>query len=287
MKLAIIGPGLLGGSLALAMRARNPDCLEIAIWARREVAVEEVRAMGVADVASTDLAAVATGANIVVFCVPIGVMPELARQIVSVIEPDALVTDVGSVKGPVVDALVPIFQNRGRFVGSHPMAGSEQSGLAASRADLFDGAVCILTPHPEADPQAVEELGRFWRLAGCTLDTLSPQEHDRSIGLVSHLPHLLAAVLVDFVCAEDPNSINFCGNGFRDTTRVASGPPNMWTEILLSNRVALAGQLSRLVARLGDVSAQLASGNESIVREILTDARNQRELIPRKGNTNG
>lgn len=238
--------------------------------------------MGMVHLASTDLAAVVDDADVIVFCVPIGAMPGLAEQIAPMIRPDALVTDVGSVKGPVVETLTSIFKQRGKFVGSHPMAGSEQSGLAAARTNLFDGSVCILTPHPEACPESVDALGRFWRLVGCELQTLSPTEHDRIIGLVSHLPHLLAAALMDFVCAEDPNSVNFCGNGFRDTTRVASGPPNMWTEIFAFNRPALSGQLERLISHLGEVSRHLAQGEDSKINQLLTHAKTKRDHIRRE-----
>jgi prephenate dehydrogenase len=284
-KVAILGPGLLGGSLALAVRARAPGC-RVAVWARRAEAVEEVRAMGVADVASTSLAPVVEGADVILFCVPIGAMPALAAQIVPIIEPHALVTDVGSVKGPVVEALSRIFEHRGRFVGSHPMAGSEESGIAAAREDLFDGAVCIVTPHPQACPEAVEAVARFWRLAGCDLRTLSPAEHDRTIGLVSHLPHLLAAILVDFVCSENPDSVKFCGNGFRDTTRVASGPSAMWTEIFAFNRNALSSELAGLIARMEDVSRALAGGDDSKISELLAGAKKHRDGL-KKGHKYG
>ena len=281
--LAILGPGLLGGSLALAARARG---VHVAVWARRETAVEEVRRAGVADFASPDLGAVVAGADTIVLCVPVGAMPVLAAQIAPLVEPDALITDVGSVKAPVVEALAPIFKERGRFIGSHPMAGSEQSGLAAARADLFDGAVCILTPHEGIHPNALETVAAFWQIFGCQVRMLSPVEHDETVGLVSHLPHLLAAVLVDFVCAENPNSVKFCGNGFRDTTRVASGPPSMWTEILLSNRTALSGQIERFAARLHAVARDVAGADESTMGTLLSNARDSRNLI-NKTNRNG
>ena len=282
-KLAIIGPGLLGGSLALAVRARDPDC-RIAIWARREAAAEEVRQAGIADLATTALAPVVEDADLIVFCVPVGAMRALAEEMAPFILPDAAITDVGSVKGPVVEALAPVFQSRGRFVGSHPMAGSEQSGLAAAHASLFENAVCIVTPHAGADPDAVRLVADFWAFVGGHVQMLSPEEHDRTISLVSHLPHLLAAVLVDFVCAENPNSINFCGNGFRDTTRVASGPPGMWTEILLANRAALGVQIDGLMARLAGVRHALARGDDTLLHELLTNAKHLRDRSLKKDN---
>ena len=271
--LAILGPGLLGGSLALAVRARAPQC-RVSLWARRESAVEEVRAAGICDFASTDLAQVVQGAEIIVLCVPIGAMPELAQRLAPLVGPNTLVTDVGSVKAPVVDALAPLFK---RFVGSHPMAGSEQAGLAAARADLFEGTVCLVTPHPGVDPAAVEQAAALWQLVGSSVQTIAPSEHDAAIGLVSHLPHLIAAALVDFVCAQNPAAVGFCGNGLRDTTRVASGLPDMWTEILATNHAVLGGQLQAFIARLQEVSQDIAGGNDSKLKEFLTNAKVQRD----------
>src|SRR4051794_8049771 len=146
-KLAVIGPGLLGGSIALA--ARRLPGWSVSAWARRPAAVDELLARGIVEAASTQLEAIAAEADLVVLCVPIGAMPALAEQLAEMVPAHAIVTDVGSVKGPVVAALTPLFQERGHFVGSHPMAGSEQAGLQAARADLFDESVCILTPQAE------------------------------------------------------------------------------------------------------------------------------------------
>jgi len=277
-KVAILGPGLLGGSLALALKARLPGC-RTALWARREAAVDEARKRGVADLASTDLAPVLEDARLVIFCVPVEVMPGLARQVEPLIPPGALVTDVGSVKEPVVEELSAIFRQRGRFIGSHPMAGSEQSGLSAAREDLFEGAVCILTPHPGVAPETEREMAAFWRLVGGTVRTLSPRVHDETIGLASHLPHLLASALVDFVCAENADSLHYCGNGFRDTTRIASGPAEMWTGILAANRKAVSGQLRRFIARLEALCNTFETGDDRPMHELLHNAKVQRDRL--------
>jgi prephenate dehydrogenase len=251
------------------------------MWGRRQAAVEEIHALGMAHVASNELEPVVSDADIIVFCVPIGVMPVLARQILPWVKPGALITDVGSAKNCVVEALAPLFVERARFIGSHPMAGSEQSGLSAAKADLFEGAVCILTPHAGVSEQTLQEAQALWELVGCRIRTMPPGEHDEVISLVSHLPHLLAAVLVDFVCAENPNSVNFCGNGFRDTTRVASGPPDMWTEIIACNREALSQQLDGLIARLQEASRLLAARNDVKMNELLLNAKIQRDRLKR------
>jgi prephenate dehydrogenase len=272
--LAILGPGLLGGSLAMAVRARAPQC-RVTVWARREAAAREAFQAGICDLASTELGPVLKGADTVVFCVPIGAMPGLAEQAAPFIEPGALITDVGSVKAPVVEALVPIFEKagRGRFIGSHPMAGSEQAGLAAANADLFENSVALLPPHPTVADGAARDAAALWSLVGCQLRTLPPGEHDAAIGLVSHLPHLIAASLVDFVCAQNRDAIDYCGNGLRDTTRIASGLPEMWTEILATNRAVLGAQLNAFIARLQEISGDIAGGNDAKLKEFLTNAK--------------
>ncbi|HYR59256.1 MAG TPA: prephenate dehydrogenase/arogenate dehydrogenase family protein, partial [Chthoniobacteraceae bacterium] len=170
--LAILGPGLIGGSIALAARARGGH--RVAMWARRAEAISEIETRGVADRASTNLRAVVADADFVVLCVPIGAMPSLAKQVAELIPASALVTDVGSVKAPVCAALGPIFRESGRFVGSHPMAGSEQTGLAFARADLFESATAIVTPDDSSNVDAVAAVAGFWAALGSRVLQVSP-----------------------------------------------------------------------------------------------------------------
>jgi prephenate dehydrogenase len=250
----------------------------VAIWARRAESLEEALQGGYADFASCELEAVVRDADLVVLCTPIGAMPALAREIVSSISPQTLVTDVGSVKGPVVAALAPIFALRGRFVGSHPMAGSDQSGMKASRADLFSGSVCILTPEPASDLAAVAAIEAFWRGLGCQVRQVSAEEHDSMVALVSHFPHLLAASLVDMVAEQNPCAFEFCGPGFRDTTRVAGGSAAMWSEILLSNRQEVRNSTDAMIEKLSEIRKLLDSDFASApMTEFLTRAKSQRE----------
>ena len=281
-KVAIIGPGLLGGSIAMALRRKSPKT-KVFIWARREEAVESVRKAGIADLVSSDLSVVASGADLVVLCVPIGAMPGLALALVSIISPETLVTDVGSVKGPVVEALTPVFTQRGHFIGSHPMAGSERAGLEAAQSTLFEKAVCILTPTKQT-PE-VDILRAFWELLGCNVRILSPEAHDETVGLVSHLPHLMAATLVNLVSRTNPGAMEFCGNGFRDTTRIASGPAEMWAEILLSNRDAVKSFTQAMIENLEEVVTLLDRRDLDGVQALLTNANRQRDNIPRGAGT--
>lgn len=279
-RLAVFGPGLLGGSILLAARASGR--FEVAAWGRREDAVAELRARGMADRASTDARAVAEGAEIIVFCVPIGAMPELAQRIVPVVSPHTLVTDVGSVKGCVVETLGPIFEGRARFIGSHPMAGSEQTGLAAARADLFEGSVCIVTPEPGCDPEDQAAARAFWETLGCRVRELAPREHDDIVARVSHFPHLLAAALVQAVAQTGAGALDFAGPGFRDTTRVAAGPPEMWTEILRTNRRAVQKSAEAMIEKLREVITLLdrdAPGDDLRMNEFLSQAKALRDTL--------
>lgn len=275
---AILGPGLLGGSIALAWRARQPTS-HVALWARREAALAEAERTGLADLVSADLRAVVQDAQLIVLCVPIGAMPALAQQIEPLIRADAIITDVGSVKGSVVPELSAIFKQRGHFVGSHPMAGSERKGLAAARADLFENAVCLVTPDSSTDSEAAAAVAGFWESLGGRVRTLAPLLHDEIVAAVSHLPHLVAAALVQVAVATEAQALDFSGPGFRDTTRVASGPPEMWAEILAENRVALAAPLHAMIEKLRNVLKLLETADSPALERFLTEAKTRRDEL--------
>lgn len=273
---AILGPGLLGGSIALALRDRQPGT-RVHVWARRPAAAAEVLARGMAAVADTDLAPVVAGADVVVLCVPVGAMPQLATALRPSLAAAAIVTDVGSVKGTVVEALEPLLG--GRFVGSHPMAGSERVGLGAARPDLFVGAACIVTPSPATPPATRDAAANFWADLGCQIRFLPPARHDETVALVSHLPHLLAAALTDFVCTARPDALNFCGNGFRDATRVAAGPAAMWAEILRENLPAMKQTLQSFLDHLGRCAPLLADDDPGRLLDFLARAKRHRDAL--------
>lgn len=274
--IAILAPGLLGGSLALALRARGEQT--ISVWARRQEAVEEVQRQGSAHFASTDLGAVVRRAELVILCTPIGSMAGLARELAGLVTPATLVTDVGSVKASIVAELGGILG--GRFVGSHPMAGSERAGLEAARADLFAGAVCIVTPDAASEPGAVAAVSAFWEKLGCRVRQLAPAEHDEVVALVSHLPHLLAATLVETAAGAHPAALDFCGPGFRDTTRVASGPPAMWAEILHANRDAVRKSAEAMIENLRRAVTLLDSAPaDPAMLDFLTHAKAARDRL--------
>jgi prephenate dehydrogenase len=204
-------------------------------------------------------------------------MPTLARQVAEAIPAEAIVTDVGSVKAAVCAELGAIFRGRGRFVGSHPMAGSEQTGLSAARRDLFVDAVSIVTPDETSDAAAVAAVVDFWTSLGSRILQVTPAEHDRIVALISHLPHLLAAVLVNTVAEANPAAFDFCGPGFRDTTRVAAGPPAMWAEILRTNQTAVREGVEALIEKLREIATLL--DRDPSMTEFLTQAKTQRDRL--------
>lgn len=266
------------GSLARAIRERIQGA-ELRVWARREESAQKVRALGLADAVSTDAEAIVTGADLIVFCMPIGGMREVAERIVGVVERNALVTDVGSVKKPVVEMLGKIFHGRAEFIGSHPMAGSEQAGIDAARADLFEGAVAILTPDDWTLRERVEELANFWKAVGCRVVTATPEAHDEAVALISHLPHLAAAALVQTAMRENPVALDWRGRGFMDTTRVASGLPGMWAEILVENREAVKRAIQAMIENLAQVSKLLEAEETVAVEDYLAEARLTRDRL--------
>lgn len=277
-KLTILGPGLLGGSIGLAAR-HCKSAKRVVIWARRQEAADEAWKLGAADEATTDLTKAVTDADLVVFATPIGAMSALAGKIKPKLRDGCVVTDVGSVKYPIVTALTAALAGKARFVGSHPMTGSEQSGIDAAKRDLFENAVCIVTPCEDTDKGAQQLVYEFWKTLGCSVQTLAPHAHDEIVARVSHLPHLLAASLVNVVCHDGPQALRFVGPGFKDFTRIASGPHELWTEICLENRDEIRRALEQLIEQLGEVRAALENADAIELRTMLKRAKHFRDEL--------
>ena len=274
-KLTILGPGLLGGSIGMAARHRKV-AERVVVWARRPEAADEAYKLGVADEAITDSKRAVVDADLVILATPIGAMRALAEQLKPVLPAACVVTDVGSVKYPVVTALGGLLPN---FVGSHPMAGSEQAGIEAARRDLFDGTVCIVTPREDTDKAALQLVHDFWKALGCSVRTLSPQQHDEIVARISHLPHAVAAAVVNVVCNDGAHPLNFVGPGFKDFTRIASGPPEMWTEICVENRHEVSRALEQLIEELGKVRTALENADAIELRAMLKRAKHYRDEL--------
>ena len=249
-KLTIIGIGLLGGSIGLAARKRKAAG-EVVGLVRRQATRVAAEKRGAVDWATLDLSAAVRGADLIILCTPIGTMASLARRVAKYLKPGCIVTDVGSVKAPVVRALEPIIAKAGgKYVGSHPMAGSEESGVHAARTNLFEGKVCIVTPTAHTNHTAQKKVIEFWTMLGATVRTLPPHDHDVMAARVSHLPHVVASALVNVVCRDGKRTLRYAGPGFRDTTRVASSAPEMWAEICAVNHHEIGRTLDDLIQQL-------------------------------------
>jgi prephenate dehydrogenase len=273
---AILGPGLIGGSLGLALQHRHPG-VEIRAWARRDEALEGVRRLGFAALASTDLAAVVRGAKIVVLCTPVETMPDLCTAMRDALAPGAIVTDAGSVKAGVVAACEAVLG--GRFVGAHPIAGSDRTGIDAAQADLYDGATCVLTPTPRTSTDALTATRALWESVGCTIVELSPDAHDAALARTSHLPHAAASALAILVAREVQGWQKLVGGGYRDTTRIAGGNPDLWTGILLANRTGISTSIAEFVEILQNIRSALDAGDEKAVRALLAEGRDARHQL--------
>jgi prephenate dehydrogenase len=278
-KVTLAGVGLLGGSLGMDLRERRL-ATEVVGYVRRKASIAECLEQGAVTSATLDLAEAVKGADLVVLCTPIAQMEELAKQMLPVLRKGALVTDVGSVKGTVVRGLSRIFNNTGiHFVGSHPMAGAEKTGVSAARADLFKNAVCVVTPIGSSEAASVRKIESLWKSVGCRVLSLSPGEHDALVSRSSHLPHVLAALLTNLVLDPKarPDQQTLCANGFRDSTRIASGSPEMWRDIALANRSNLFKALGNFVRDLEKFRHVLRAGDPETLLKFFELAKQRRD----------
>lgn len=279
--IAIFSPGLLGGSLIKTILQRMPG-VEIRVWARREEAVQEVRREMPGMLATTSMAEAVHGASLAILCMPIQHMPDIARQMAdSDLADDLLVTDVGSVKGSVVNALEPILaKTKAVFIGSHPMAGSQRTGLANASGDLFHRAACLVTPTANTRREHLDRLRAFWVKLGCRVREMTPQAHDHCVARISHLPHAMAVLTTLAALQRDTSVLDSSAGGFRDTTRVAGGDPAMWAGIFLNNRDEVISALEDAAGAMLELVEMLRSMDEEALRRFLAKAKALRDLLP-------
>lgn len=274
---AIIGMGLMGGSLGLALRGRG--LARVHGHARRAETRQAALDLGVADKVFDTPAGALKGASIAVICTPVLSIPALVHECRDSFEPGTVVTDVGSTKAELMNRMAPIVAGMNvTFVGSHPMAGSEKSGIEVARADLYEGAVTVVTPQG-GDTPAVSVVTDLWEKVGSRVIRLSPEEHDRLVARTSHLPHLVASLLVTAAYSSDDKFKALCGPGFRDTTRIAAGSPGMWHDIVRSNRQQILEALRCYQSGLGELLAAIEGGDFDAVRGQLERGRRMRESL--------
>lgn len=277
-RVALVGVGLIGGSLAMALRRADAGTSIVGVD-RDPQAVERAAALGVIDTAADSVSEAAKGAQLVVVAVPVRAIGSVLHDVALSLDPGAVVTDVGSTKGEVVKvareemrALFP------RFVPGHPIAGRESSGVDAATADLFKGARIVLTPVPETAGDALDLVRGCWESAGGRVATLSAEDHDRVFAAVSHLPHLLSFALVSEIASRRNAAelFSFAAGGFRDFTRIAASSPELWRDIALQNRQALLDELDRYGARLAVFRELIEKGEGPGLERLMTEARASR-----------
>jgi prephenate dehydrogenase len=274
---AILGVGLIGASIGLALRKRKLAKKIIGI-ARRQSTLTTAKRRGAVTHTTTDIAAGVVDADLVVVCTPVELIAEHVRAVALNCRKNARITDAGSAKEEIVVALDHAFalhNPRGAaFVGSHPMAGSEKNGPQNADAELFEGCVTVVTSSPQTNAKALRDVKLFWRSLGANVVQLGPKEHDQAVAAISHLPHLVASVLAASV---PQSALPLAAGGWRDTTRVASGDPHLWRQILSQNRFHVLHALDKFCHELTDFRRALAYNDRDKIEQLLTQGKQVRE----------
>ncbi len=277
-KITILGVGLIGASFALAMK-KHALCTHVTGYGRTESNLIKAKERAIIDSYEMNAKKACEGSDLVVFATPVGKFTSLAAEIKESLKNGAIVIDVGSVKGDLLYEMEALMPDGVRFVGCHPIAGSERSGVDASTGELFNGALCVITRTEKSDDNAVEKIAEIWRTFGSIVEIMTPEEHDRIYGLVSHVPHLVAYALVNTVADIDASYLRFAGQGFKDTTRIASSSPDIWCDISLLNRENLLKFIELFKVNIDKLSLCLKTSDSECLREAFSKARALRESI--------
>ena len=273
-RLTIVGTGLLGGSVGLGLRAAGLAGRIVGVG-RRQVTLDRAIDRGCIDEGVTDLAEGAAGSDLIVLATPIATLRDGLRHLGRLDCGAAVITDVGSTKQSIVNEAAESLPKPERFVGSHPMAGSEEHGPAAARADLFQGRPVVITPTDGTDADALALVEDLWRTLGMRIVRMNATEHDRLAACISHLPHALAVLLVDVAAAQ--GGLDIAASGFADTTRVASGDPAVWTDIFCDNADHVINAIDQWQEHLTRFRTLLADGDRQRIHDLLTTAKQTRD----------
>jgi prephenate dehydrogenase len=283
-QITVIGLGLLGSSITLAVLHRLKGVKSVG-YSHRAITRRKARRLGIAQKVVDDIHKSVEQADVVILATPIRTFEDIFRQIARSLPDGCIVTDVGSTKREPHRWAGRLLPRNVYYVGSHPIAGSEQRGLEFARDDLFDEANCILTKTNGTRPDAIQTLSKFWSALGCKVKVMSPGQHDRILANVSHLPHVTVAALIN---ANVDEELKYAGQGFLDTSRIASGPENIWTDVLLTNSVNINKGIDKMVVELRKLQKAMDSGDEKCLYRLLEKARNRRAaLIKNKGKKKG
>jgi prephenate dehydrogenase len=279
--LAVIGVGLIGGSLALALKEAGAVG-RVTGYGRGKPNLEKALELGVIDDYERDPAAAVVGADVVFLATPVKSMPEVVKALLPGLKQGAILTDGGSVKEEVVRRIEPLLPSGVQFVPGHPVSGTEKSGVEAAFASLYRHKRCILTPTQRTDPAALELVRRMWQQAGSEVACMSLEKHDRVLAAISHLPHMVAYALVNAVGSYDrfeENILEYSAGGFRDFTRIASSDPTMWRDIAETNRDALLEMMEQFEVSLAELKADIAAGNGEKLFEFFFRSKQMRDAI--------
>ena len=281
-RVALIGIGLIGGSIALAAR-RGGLARTIVAATRRQETADTANRLKLVDHCGTDLAAACADADLVIVCTPVGACGEATKAIAPSLKSGCIVSDVGSVKQAVIDAMQPHIPAGVHFVPAHPVAGTENSGPEAGFAELFDGRWTILTPLPGSDAAAVDRLEAFWKGLGSLTERLDPADHDRILAITSHLPHLIAYTIVgtadDLAGHLNSEVLRFAAGGFRDFTRISASDPTMWRDVFVNNREAVLEVLARFQEDLFYLQRAIRWGEGDKLFDLFTRTREIRRAL--------
>jgi cyclohexadieny/prephenate dehydrogenase len=281
-RIALIGIGLIGSSIARGVRLKGL-AREIVISTRKPETLDEARSLGLGDLYTLDARQAVAGADLVILCTPVGTYRKIMDDIAPALAPGAILSDVGSVKGHVVETLGPLVPAGVHFIPGHPIAGTEHSGPAAGFAELFTNRWCILTPASGADQAATQKLTDFWRALGSNVECMEAAHHDLVLAITSHVPHLIAYNIVgtvaDLEAATQSEVIKFSASGFRDFTRIAASDPVMWRDIFLTNRTAVLEMLGRFLEDLARLQRAVRVGDGPAMEDLFTRTRAIRRSI--------
>ena len=276
-KITIIGVGLIGGSLALALKERN---LAKAIfgYGRDQTRLEEAQKSNVIDAFSTNIKEAIDEANIIVIATPVGTFKDILHQIEPLISSNVIITDVGSTKSDIVNIVNDVLKdNSSCFIPAHPIAGKERSGFEVSDSKLYDGKKVIITPQETNSPESIDVIDQMWKNVGADVDFMSAESHDNLLGMTSHLPHMLAFSLVNYLVDQNPNASIYAGGGFKDFSRIASGDAIMWRDICLQNKNQIMNHLRGYQSTLDDLLEAINDEDSEKLGQLFTTAKKTRD----------
>ena len=274
-QITVIGLGLLGGSITLTVLRSFPG-VKVVGYTHRSSTRRKARQLAVATEIANDICQSVSGADLVILATPVCTFEKIFSRIRSVLPAGCIVTDVGSTKVLPHRWAARQLPETIYYVGSHPIAGSEQRGIEFARDDLFDRAACILTTTKRTNSQAVRTLKRFWSEIGCSVKLMTPAEHDRIFANVSHLPHIAAAALIN---ASETEELKFAGKGFMDTSRIASGPVNIWADVLATNAKNTSAGIDKIITELLKLKKAIKAGDKKQIEKLLAKAKAKRTTM--------